>query len=187
MSQQEPIILAKTGNPFTSEKAAQAHFKNNELNEDVWGVTKYKGGWAIAKHRWIAEQREREAVEAREAQAKRAAAEDKEEFFKVEFYEKSHPNDLPYVPLSKNGRQLRFPRGRETICPKTFLQIADDASHPQWEPSDEPDQPMKRAGTVRRYGYRVLGPATREDFDKLLAEGNAITQREVERLQNANA
>lgn len=180
MSQQDQIKLAKDGNPFQNPEAAEKFIKDNELNPEIWGVMKHNGGHAVATYRHISELQEAAAVEAAKPKTSRVA----ETYSRVEFSAKGSENDLPYVPLSKNGKQLRIQRSKQVVLPNSYLEIADNASHPQWEPSDKPDQPMKKTGTIQRYQYRVIGKATRKEFLEMLAEGNEITNQAVERIQN---
>jgi len=182
MSQNEPIKLEKNGNPFAQPAAAEAFLKKEEMNPDVWGVMKYQGGWAIAKHLHIVQVK---IDEAKEAAKPKTPVEETYSF--ATFNQKASENDLPYVPLSKNGKQYRVQRGEKVCLADSILEIADHASHPQWEPSDKPDQPMKRTGTIMRYQYRLEGKATKKDFDKMLKEGNLITDEEVERMEKQSA
>lgn len=177
MSKNQPFKLSPMGVPFDSEDSAFAYMKAEQIDRKKNNVVKYQGGWAIADVDALAQMAMNPAVSAEQEHV--------ETYSRVIFNQKSSTNDLPFVPLSKNGVELRFSRGREVIAPDSFLQIADNATYTQWEPSEDRNVAMKNAGTVRRYGYTRIGAATEQEFRTMLGEGNKITNDVLERMRRA--
>lgn len=174
----EQIKLAPDGNPFKSEAAAIRFIKDKSLDDDKYGTMKHKGGWAVATHRHILEtEREQQASDKKPGKA----AETK--YFEVEFSGKAGPNDLNKVPLGVNGLIIFVSRETKVVLPEPFLLVAKDANHTQWEGSDDPAQPMKAAGIIHRFPFRILREATKDEYDTQLREGNKITHDEIDRLR----
>lgn len=177
MSENQPLKLSPKGTPFESEQDAYAFMKTAELDRKRYSVVKHLGGWALAD------------VEALAAMAMNPAVAEPQSFVetysRVIFNNKGSNNDLPFVPLSKNGVELRISRGREVVVPDSYLEIADHAAHIQWEPSEDRNVAAKNAGLIRRYGYTRLGPATEAEFKKQLSEGNRITSEVIERMRRS--
>lgn len=177
MSENQPLKLSPKGTPFESDQEAYEFIKANSLDRKKHTVVKYQGGWAIMDTEAMVQQ-----VVLNQNPPETAA---KETYSLVIFNQKSSANDSPYVPLSKNGVELRISRGREVVVPDSFLAIADNATFTQWEPSEDRNVPMKSAGLVRRYGYTRLRAATEDEFKKMLGEGNRITNEVIERMKRA--
>jgi hypothetical protein len=177
MSENQPLKLSADGKPFESEQEAYEFIKANSLDRKKHSVVKYAGGWAIMDTEAMVQQVVLNQMP--------PPAQKPETYSLVIFNAKSSANDSPYVPLTKNGVELRISRGREVVIPDSFLEIADNAVFTQWEPSDDRNVPMKNAGKVRRYGYTRLRAATEEEFRKMLGEGNRITNDAIERMKRA--
>lgn len=179
MSENQPFKLSPKGTPFESEEAAYAFIKAEQIDRKKNSVVKYQGGWAIVDVDALA------ANAMNPAFAETGTPPKGETYSRVIFNQKSSSNDSPFVPLSKNGVELRIWRGKEVIVPDSFLEIADHASFTQWEPSEDRNVAMKNAGLVKRYGYTRLGAATEGEYKALLGEGNRITNEVIERMKRA--
>ena len=106
-------------------------------------------------------------------------------FFRVVFNGRTDPNEVPYVPLSINGFELRLQRESEVILPENFLIAADHASHDNFVASKDARQPIIKDGIIRRFPYRIVQDErpepTEKDFIKMLNSGNKITSAVIER------
>jgi len=172
----DELILAPNGEPFKSIEAAEKYLKNKELNDDIFGLTKEAGGWAIAKHRVIAD---RQAKELQTAPPATAAKTVKMKYLRIKVQAKGSPNDLDHVPLSLNMVERRVMRGQEAILPENFVQLMEDAKYTAWETSTDPEQPLKNAGEIQRFPFSIIGEATEEEYEAMLASGNAITMADI--------
>lgn len=179
MSENQPFKLSPKGTPFESKEAAYACMKAEQIDREKNSVVKYQGGWAIVDVDALAVRATTPVVSETGAPGR------VETYSRVIFNQKSSLNDSPFVPLSKNGVELRIWRGKEVIVPDTFLEIADHASFTQWEPSEDRNVAMKNAGLVKRYGYTRLGAASEAEYRSMLGEGNRITNEVIERMKRA--
>ena len=102
-----------------------------------------------------------------------------EEYLKVVFNAKASPNDPEDVMLGCNGELLNIKREEPVVLPRRFLEIADHASETKWR--QEPGKPRKRVGVVKRYPYSVIGPATKQEYEKAKREGTEKTLERAER------
>ena len=175
MSENQPYILAKDGNPFTSQQLANMELKRREYDPKQYAVVKRQGGWAICDIQALTA-----SVDGANRTQPQANA---ETYWWIEPSQRGSPNELQYVPINCNGWQLRLARGKESCVPQSFLNILDHAVQKQFEVSDDPKVPIKEVGTFRRYPYRKIREGTEEDFRRCLAEGNALTNEFIQRMK----
>jgi hypothetical protein len=110
-----------------------------------------------------------------------------EKYWLVEFSQTSNPYDLPHVPLILKTRQLNVRRGVPVVLPESYVEIARNATLPNWKPNPEdPKKPLRQEGVLHRYPFRVIREATREEFMEGLASGNRIQSDYLERMRQAS-
>lgn len=178
MSTDDNIKLAKDGQPFKSEYAAQVALGKLELPTEVWGVMPYQGGWAIRTHQSVLA--EQAMGEQAKSDATRASGINDEKYFFVIFPGKSSPQDTEKVEIGWQGLRITVSREKQVALPQRFIGVCDNAVQQLFEPAARGTQAYVRAGELKRRSYRLIGPATREDFLKQWAEGNDITRRSVQ-------
>jgi len=185
MSKEQPYAVAADGTPFKSQQAASLVIHSKGLPPDKFVVVKYQGGWAILDLDGFAASKATEAQPGSTVSPSSGAA-PAERYFEVKFmHRQMGTNEPPYVPLTLDGRELRIQRMTPVVLSESFLQIADHAVMKTWVPSKEPNKPMEEGEPVQRYPYEKIREATKEEFNKCLAAGNAIQQSVLERLRRA--
>lgn len=99
-----------------------------------------------------------------------------ETYWKVRFHERRNKEESFDVTLTLIPDQLVIPRGKETIIPGRFREVAD---HTIYQTYDQvPDKDRQVSGDIKRYPYDTLGETTEEEYLKLKEAGD-ITAREA--------
>ena len=108
-----------------------------------------------------------------------------ETYHRVTFFERTDENQTAGVELGVNGNQLHIKRGVPVIIPKSFLLMLENARYPIFE--QLPGKTRKVKKIIQHYAYNVHegGECSREDYENMLREGNAI-QAEALRTQIAS-
>ena len=147
MSESQPVKLSENGEPWESEQDAKDYIKSKGLDAKIHVIRKYQGGWAIIDVMGAVDRVTSEMVGGGN-ESKLA----EEKYFEVIFNPTGSLHDLPYVPLIRNGMDLRVQRGVKVVLPETFLRIADDATQTKWavDPADR-SNPVKPSGKSHRY------------------------------------
>lgn len=94
-------------------------------------------------------------------------------YWEVSFQPKGSPEDPTNVTLSLNGQCLHMQRGVPVILPGPFLEVADNGAYPVYV--QLPNQPRKVTGYRMHFPYIVLRRCTRNEYESMLADGNAKT------------
>jgi len=173
----DSMKLADNGKPFKSEEEAKRTMTNANMSEDVWGVCRFEEGWAIAKQSWIVSRLREEAKEHDEAV--RAVNTKKLGYRFIKIAGHSNPNEYGKVPIGVGGMILWVTRNIKVPLPENYVQVLRDAIQKQFEPSDNPEVPYKEAGSMHRYPFEDLGPATEEDFKRVFEQQRVDTQEAV--------
>jgi hypothetical protein len=99
-----------------------------------------------------------------------------ERVFWVEFAGRRNKYEPEDVTLSVNGETLSLQRQKKVPLLERFLGAARDAKEIRWD--RKPGQERKPLAPVLTFPFSVHGEATREDFEKFLAEGRAAAVAE---------
>jgi hypothetical protein len=83
------------------------------------------------------------------------------------------------VELSVQGRVLIFQRGVQTIVPSNYLEMNKQASQPIY--ARDAEKGFRTVGWKQHYIFTPLREATQEEYEKLLAEGNAVRDEYLKR------
>lgn len=86
-----------------------------------------------------------------------------EEYWWVIFSERGDLINTEDVELHHNGQTLVFMRGVESICPKSFLIVADGTRYPV--NVNVPHSDRKETVWKQSYAYTKKRPSTREEFE----------------------
>ena len=183
MSENQPIILSETGTPFSSAEDAVAHMKSKEMNSKDFKVTRYQGGYAIID---VAASVKAVALGTITPGGGTSVPEDTERYYLVRFSNLTTQNDVPHVPLVVNGWDLRVTRNKEAVLSTRFKEAAEHSVQIKWE-RDMADMknPMKANGTIERYPFTIVREATRDEFEKCLAGGNALQNEFLSQIRKA--
>jgi len=98
-------------------------------------------------------------------------------YYRVQFLEKSSPNDTDDVELSVNAETLVIQRNVEVIIPERFKVCADNATYQQFK--QIPGKPRKLRGTIKVYPYQLLGEATEAEFLAMKQKGDKQTKEHI--------
>jgi len=110
-----------------------------------------------------------------------AATQKEESYFFVQFQEKASEQDLDLIPLGINNDVIMCRRGQKIVLPKTYMEVADHAIFRKFVAV--PGQPRKVESVVKRFPYSVLGPATRDDFVKMMKSGNEQRDQDIAKAE----
>jgi hypothetical protein len=99
-----------------------------------------------------------------------------EEYHLVNFAERSGEEEERDIVLEKGTDRLQFERGKNVVCPKSFLEIADQTKRPIWK--RDSDNSLHIAGYKQSHRYSILeknvGKAL---FDKQRREGQVAIKK----------
>lgn len=112
-----------------------------------------------------------------------AATAKEEQYFFVQFQEKSSEQDLDLIPLGINNDVIMCRRGEKIILPKSYLEVADHAIFRKFRAV--PGQPRKVETIVKRFPYSIIGPASRADFVTMMNAGNTKRDEDIARAEAA--
>lgn len=101
-----------------------------------------------------------------------------EKYYRVTFLERQNEHEERDVTLGVNGEFLVIKRGVETIIPERYKECADHTTREVF--TQKPNQPRKTVGHVKLFPYSVIGMATKEEYEKLKAEGTRTTREVLE-------
>lgn len=178
MSKLPFVIDGETGQPFASEALAWAKFRKDALDKSKETVVKYQGGYAIVDIAVLAE------MASTPPSPPAPVPDTKMKYSIVNFNQRQSANEVAYVPLTHNGLELRVQRGVDVCLPHSFIEIARHAEMTNWDcKTGDPNIPVKAAGKLQRFPFRIVRESNETEFNKCLAEGNAITNDFMERLK----
>lgn len=158
----EGLILTQAKEPFKDiQGASNKRIKLMAENPGTeYSVMPYKGGYALVKT-------------VKTPEEKRTSKKDVEEketgYRRVRFHAKSNPADTEDVFLSVNGAALLLQREVETIVPTNYLEVADNTLQQRFR--QMPGETRKVLAQVKTFPYENLGPATKEEFEKMKRSG----------------
>lgn len=184
MSNEDDVKLDRNGRPFTTEDKALSALKTADLSGDVWGVYPRDGGYAIVKH--IAQMAFSEEAKQASNSTARNRGFANEKYLFVEYPERGSSQEPEFVELSWEGNRITVTRGVKVPMAGRFLGVCDTAVQQIYEPAPrEAGVAFRKAGFIKRRPYRIIGPATKEDFDAYMREGNSITKGSFAKPTNA--
>lgn len=176
----KPVITdPDTGTGFKTPEAAGRYRKTRGWSADTHSIVKYQpDGYAL-------EPKEVPQAEKPETPPEPVAqADDGEEYYEVEFLQRSSPNENPHVPIMLNGQHFTIQRGKPVVLPRSLLEICDHASFTQWDTSGtDKSMPAVAVGTMLRYPYRKGRRATKAEFLDMLSKGNSIKNAYMEQMR----
>lgn len=166
------VKTGKDGKPFTSDARAETELRKIGLDEDVWGVCRYDGGYVIAKHKWIAHRRVEEH-EAAETRARKANAKP-ETYHWVVIAGGGDPNDYVNVPVNCNGEfpgMLWIQRNKRVPLPSRLINVLMDAHHGNYRPMTGGTVPCRKEGDIWLFPVTVHEEATEKDWEGFFEHG----------------
>lgn len=190
------LIKQKNKQPFPSQEAAEKALAENELNPDIYGpypCPDGKEGFVLAKHAEMVSSLDKAlqaAKKEKEKERKRRISEgsrgsgvdreiEGEEYLVVKFHGRTDPQEAEHIEFSWNGDRVTCRRETELCLPRRFLNVCDCAVHQTYEPTRRSENPYRKAGIIKRRAYTVLREGSREEFLKMLKDGNDITRRDI--------
>jgi hypothetical protein len=202
------IILAGNGKPWKTKDQASAEIQRQKLDPAVFGPITHEGGWAIGNVKAlqaaalpppvsgpvVAPPAEKPVVQpivrndaaqfpddAVQSSGVLASTVSQEAYFYVVFQEKSSEQDVDLIPLSINNDVIMVRRGEKIVLPQSYLEVADHSVFRKFK--QVPGQPRKVETVVKRFPYSTIGPASRQDFVRMMTEGNAKRDVDIARMQ----
>lgn len=158
-------ILKAKNVPYVNEAEAAIDRKNRNLDPKLWQIKPHGDGFML------------EEVDDTPAEKDVQA-----DYYYVTFRESDNPSESADVIIGHNGLILQFMRGTKVICPATHLHVAELAKHRVYE--QQPGHDRKVVKTVAKYSWTIHGPATKNDFDESLKQGNKEAASVREMMQN---
>lgn len=178
----------KDGKGFKTEADASRSLKNQNLDENIFGTVQWDGEWYIEKFSDTLK-REKDAKELAEKKARENRP--AEDYRWVIFHERTNPiNEPEHIEISWNGEPLTIKRNVRVALPRRYLNVCDEARQKVFRPVTKPQVgqcPYVFEGYIARRPYTDDGPATAEDYMKMLREGNDITNKEIADLARKDA
>lgn len=176
----EGLILTAKSEPFKDIGAASR--RRTELMAEnpgeQYSVIGYAGGYALLKTiKTPAEIKAEEEIAARLAAGGKVHDDGTSEFVRVIFDARTDTQEPNDVYLSHNGDPLLIQREQEVIIPRKYLEVADHTLRQKFR--QLPGQTRKTIAHVKTYTYRVLGPATREEYERMKREGTKKLEESV--------
>jgi len=110
-----------------------------------------------------------------------------EKYYRVFIHEKSRQEDSNTIYVAVNGESLVLRRGSEVVLPQRFIEDLNHAVVPTYANEADPYNGRAKTGAVRRAGYNILGPSTKEEFRRMKVEGRrALEQAAIALSQSAS-
>ena len=98
-------------------------------------------------------------------------------YYKVKFHPKRNENDTNEAIQGINGKFIQWPRNVVTAIRSDYRRALEHAFTPRFKVL--PGMDRKDVGGLQTYTFDILGKITKEDYDRLLKEGNKLQSESV--------
>lgn len=166
------VKLSDSGVPYTSEKVALHARDRRGLDPREWTAAPWQAGWAIVRRAaaGVTPAQLATVESSRHTAAAPRASSAAPEFYRVEFMESSDENAARQVEVAVQGKWYLYRRGIEVIIPSAHLEVIKNATYK----SIRYDEARREnySVVIQTYPYRLIGEATREEFEACLTRGD---------------
>lgn len=183
MSSKQPIVLSETGTPFVTKAEAIEYVKAKSLDPKLYPVREYQGGFALVDVAGAIDFATEQMSGGQTSEAKKEGA---DETYTEVVFTAPQANDSPFVPLVRNGWDLRVQRGKPVVLPESFLKIAEQAVMTSWvTDTKDRNNPIKAGQPIARYPFTRIKPSSRAAFMEMLTSGNTVQNAFIQNLRKA--